>query len=159
MAPGALEWAIGPVVSRQSCKFGLPPGQRHVWQNTQVGDGCLTLIIVLIVPYQCFKLVSLRGLDIILNTLGSMRALSAIVAYNPLECCCMYTLTLLEHWRHELPVAEQILNLKIFLQTLRELYILLTPGKTPVEYSAPREKRKKKLIHSNYCFIPQKGRK
>lgn len=34
LTPTFLGCAMGPVVPRQRCDFGLPSGQRHIWQKT-----------------------------------------------------------------------------------------------------------------------------
>lgn len=39
-----------------------------------------------------------------------------------------------------------MLNFQTFLQTLRELDILLPPGKTLVEYSTPGKKKNQKIV-------------
>lgn len=73
--------------------FGLPVSDRTYQQEM---DDWISFTD-LIVPCHCFKLISLRGMDVMLNTLGRMRSVSAaalqsffiiLLLTSPLECCC-----------------------------------------------------------------------
>lgn len=69
-------------------------------------------------------------------------------------------LTLLDHWRHEFPAAEYMLNFQTFFADLKRTGYSFTSRQDSGRIFNTREKKRiQKLLHWNNSFLQQKGGK